>query len=540
VNVPATHGARLTVDVRLAPSFDEPGPGERVVTLRELLGTAARPVLLRRLLRADRYTTVRVRRDARPLSGVQAVASMLAGVARSGCFEIDSDGSLSTMGAWSFRVRAVVSAVAAVAVELTLTVVNGVWAASVGRARWRAPGPRGPDPRSVAFIRGEPSLSWAGAQVGGVATHTSGIVNGLTDQGIDVRVLAVGVPDGLRTAATTTVPLRRVFQLVFWLSMFAYSRDLARAGRSWPADVVMQHHALGSYAGLALAKKLGSPFVLLFHGSDLWAEKHWAGRRVLLEHTAESLERRVLEGASLVVVVSDALREELVGMGIDDGRILVNPSGVDVDGFSDVRSLSPREWRRRLGRDPAPTVGFVGTFAMFHGVTVLPAMAQAVAERRPDVRWLLIGDGPMREEVAADFAARGLEDRVELTGIVLHSEAVELLAACDVCVSPHVPNPDGSRFFGSPTKLFEYMGLGKPIVASDLEQIGEVLDHERSALLCEPGDAEAAAAAVVRLLDDPEFADRLGDAALNDAVQLYSWRAHTRRILDAVVARGGL
>jgi glycosyltransferase involved in cell wall biosynthesis len=204
-----------------------------------------------------------------------------------------------------------------------------------------------------------------------------------------------------------------------------------------------------------------------------------------------------------------------------------------------VRSVSPLEWRRRLGRDPAPTIGFVGTFAMFHGVTVLPAMAQAVAEHRSDVRWLLIGDGPMREQVTTDFAARGLADRVDMTGIVLHDEAVELLAACDVCVSPHVPNPDGSRFFGSPTKLFEYMGLGKPIVASDLEQIGEVLDHERSALLCEPGDAGAAAAAVLRLLDDPDFAERLGAAALGDAVQRYSWRAHTRRILDAVVAQGG-
>jgi glycosyltransferase involved in cell wall biosynthesis len=121
--------------------------------------------------------------------------------------------------------------------------------------------------------------------------------------------------------------------------------------------------------------------------------------------------------------------------------------------------------------------------------------------------------------------------------LIDHDKALRLLAASDVCVSPHVPNPDGSRFFGSPTKLFEYMGLGRAIVASDLEQIGEVIEHERTGLLSPPGDVDAAAAAILRLLDDPDLRSRLGDAALAEARERYSWKAHTRRILDALAAR---
>ena len=139
----------------------------------------------------------------------------------------------------------------------------------------------------------------------------------------------------------------------------------------------------------------------------------------------------------------------------------------------------------------------------------------------------------MREEIER----RGLTDRLLLTGLIDHDEALRLLAASDVCVSPHVPNPDGSRFFGSPTKLFEYMGLGKAIVASDLEQIGEVIEDERTGLLSPPGDVDAAAAAILRLLDDPELRVRLGDAALAEARERYSWKAHARRILDALAAR---
>jgi glycosyltransferase involved in cell wall biosynthesis len=166
-------------------------------------------------------------------------------------------------------------------------------------------------------------------------------------------------------------------------------------------------------------------------------------------------------------------------------------------------------------------------------VRLLPTIIDAVRAARDDVRWILVGSGALFDEVRAEIDRRGLGDRVELTGMVPRAHAVELLGACDVCLSPHVPNPDGSRFFGSPTKLFEYMGLGRAIVASDLEQIGEVIDHERTGLLCPPGDAQAAADAVLRLLDDPELRGRLGDAALEEARTHYSWDAHVRRILEA-------
>jgi glycosyltransferase involved in cell wall biosynthesis len=149
---------------------------------------------------------------------------------------------------------------------------------------------------------------------------------------------------------------------------------------------------------------------------------------------------------------------------------------------------------------------------------------------------VIIGDGPLFEQVRQDIEQRGVSERVKLTGIVPHDEALALLAACDVCVSPHIPNPDGTRFFGSPTKLFEYMGLAKPIVASDLEQIGEVIQDGKTGILTRPGDAVAAAREVARLLGDPRERERLGAAALESARTTYSWEAHTRRILDALAA----
>jgi glycosyltransferase involved in cell wall biosynthesis len=182
-------------------------------------------------------------------------------------------------------------------------------------------------------------------------------------------------------------------------------------------------------------------------------------------------------------------------------------------------------------------VGFVGSFGLWHGVRLLPSLIEDVARERPGARWILVGGGVLYQKVAAEIKSRRLSERVRLTGVVSHDRALSLLAACDICVSPHVPNPDGSAFFGSPTKLFEYMGLGKPIVASALEQIGEVIEDGRTGLLCPPGDVEAAAAAVVRLLGDQALRKSLGDAALEEAKTTYSWEMHAQRILEALAAR---
>ncbi|HKQ52365.1 MAG TPA: glycosyltransferase, partial [Pyrinomonadaceae bacterium] len=92
---------------------------------------------------------------------------------------------------------------------------------------------------------------------------------------------------------------------------------------------------------------------------------------------------------------------------------------------------------------------------------------------------------------------------------------------------------DGSEFFGSPTKLFEYMAMGKSIVASRLGQIGDVLAHEETALLVEPGDARQLSEAILRLVDAPELRERLGAAARREAVARHTWAHNARRVLDA-------
>ena len=104
-------------------------------------------------------------------------------------------------------------------------------------------------------------------------------------------------------------------------------------------------------------------------------------------------------------------------------------------------------------------------------------------------------------------------------------------------MSPHVANPDGSTFFGSPTKLFEYMAAGRGIVASRLEQIAEVLEDGRTALLAEPGDPASLAQALLQMARDTRLREDLGRAAREEVLRRYSWKEHTRRIADKLRER---
>jgi glycosyltransferase involved in cell wall biosynthesis len=123
--------------------------------------------------------------------------------------------------------------------------------------------------------------------------------------------------------------------------------------------------------------------------------------------------------------------------------------------------------------------------------------------------------------------------RVIFTGAVVHDRVPALLDACDILVAPHVPLADGSEFFGSPTKVFEYMAMGKAIVASRLGQIGEVLTNQETALLVEPGNVDELTAAIVKLIESEELRTKLGAKAREVVGREYTWKHNAQRVLEA-------
>jgi glycosyltransferase involved in cell wall biosynthesis len=291
---------------------------------------------------------------------------------------------------------------------------------------------------------------------------------------------------------------------------------------------IYQRHTAFGISGALLSRLLGVPLVLEFNSSEVWKGRYWGG--LALARLAATVERINLRAADRIVVVSDVLRSSLLEAGVPADKVVVNPNGVDPCQFRP--DIDARGIRARYRFDgETVVVGFSGTFGVWHGIPSLAAAIPRVLAARPNVRFLLIGDGPLRHLVDG---VDGFGERVCCPGLVPHAEMPAYLAACDVLLSPHGRQADGREFFGSPTKLFEYMAAGRPIVASAVGQIAEVLEDGHTALLVPPDDAPALAAAIVRLVDDACLRQRLGSNAREQATAKHTWRQNAERLLASL------
>jgi glycosyltransferase involved in cell wall biosynthesis len=381
-----------------------------------------------------------------------------------------------------------------------------------------------------------------GVRAGGSVAHIAGVVNELDRFSGPVTVLTT---DDIPTLKPSVRVVHVAPSEAFWnfkeLPTFLLNDAfLAAADAAVPAApaFVYQRYSLNNYAGIRIARRFGVPLVVEYNGSEIWMGRHW-GRALKHEALSRRIEQLNLASANLTIVVSRAMRDEIVARGIAPDTVLVNPNGVDPDRYRP--DIDGSAVRARYGLDGFAVLGFIGTFGPWHGAEVLAHAFVRLLRDQPKfadtVRLMMIGDGARMAEVRRILREGNALERAVFSGLVAQEEGPRYLAACDVLVSPHVPNPDGTPFFGSPTKLFEYMAMGRAIVASDLDQIGEVLEQGRTAWLVPPGDADALAAALRRLLDDDSLRAALGAAARDEVVRHYTWREHTRRTIERLQER---
>jgi glycosyltransferase involved in cell wall biosynthesis len=324
-----------------------------------------------------------------------------------------------------------------------------------------------------------------------------------------------------------------------------YYEFLARQMAESKVAYIYERICLGNFIGARLSQELGIPYIVEYNGSEISMRRSFDTGDFEHERFFLKAEEAAFKQATIISVISDAVRDDLQRRGIPADKILVNPNGVDLEAYAPMEVNMRALLRRELGFKPSDRViGFIGTFGGWHGIDVLAEAIPQICRRDENVKFLLIGDGNFKHLIDDAIKRHDLANRVTCTGRVPHQRGAQLLGACDIYASPHSSHMVDSRFFGSPTKLFEYMAMGGGIVGSDLEQIGEVLSpalhatnltdsflttHERS-VLCTPGSVGEFVEAVIFLARHSDIAAALGRNARQAAEKDFSWQNHVARL----------
>jgi len=214
--------------------------------------------------------------------------------------------------------------------------------------------------------------------------------------------------------------------------------------------------------------------------------------------------RRALTRADRIVVSSPRLADHARELADFRRKCVVIPFGIDVERLEATPAVTARA-AQIVAEHPGPRVLFIGRLVPYKGVDVLiDAMASV-----PRATALILGDGPLRGELAARAAASGVAGRVRFLGALPDAEVVAHLHACDVFVLPSVSRQET---FG--VAQLEAMACGRPVVSTDLETgVPWVNQHEVTGLVVPPGNSERLSDALGTLLSDEALRNRLGAAA---------------------------
>jgi glycosyltransferase involved in cell wall biosynthesis len=230
-----------------------------------------------------------------------------------------------------------------------------------------------------------------------------------------------------------------------------------------------------------------------------------------------------------IVVLSEWSKNRLglIG-GISPAKIVVTPSGTDTNLF---RPLDKIKCCKDIGLDPSLSyIGFTGSFFEYQGVDVLIKSAPFILDKFPNSKFLLVGDGPMLHDWERQVDNYGLTHTFIFTGQVPLKEVPTYIGAMDICVAPHHSETNQA----SPVKLFDYMASGRPIVASDIEVVREIIADSGCATLVDPDNTEALSKGIIALLEDNKLRMDMSCRGRLYAVDKYDRKTLAIKLFDKV------
>lgn len=382
----------------------------------------------------------------------------------------------------------------------------------------------------LGYLSGAPRVSTNPyAELAGAKTHVLGIITAFEALGWDVKPYIVGdkvprewVTKGSERAVSTSFFRTLTVDLIRLTVSAVYSR---KAWQELRGQVDWVYERCGTFQAMGRKFKYNGVPWILETNALLYEEAKLERKSLILDRLARRVEIRAYQECDVLVCISNNLKQRLIEeTGISEKKILAIPNGVNTE-YINPDSHSPKRLFPRF------TIGFVGSLYAWAGIDFL---LQALHELRLegfDLSLVIIGDGQMRAAWEDRSQQLDLSDNVKFLGLLPQSELLPILAGCDVGYSGHLDLQE-RQVYRSPLKLYEYMAMAKPVVASDIEDTRATIDEGKTGFLFAPNDRDSLKQALKKAFTARNRLREMGAKARQEIELNHSWTNRVRVLIE--------
>lgn len=380
---------------------------------------------------------------------------------------------------------------------------------------------------SILYLIGDRGLDLTKGE--GFKIHVQKIIEGLQKKGHNVFLLTINEKQSL-SEFDSYLTVQHKYLRFFFHRLFPFTGTInsinimlhiIKLNKIYQFNVIHERFGLYAFGGILASRLLGIPHIIEINGPGIEEKKLFTKDIPPIQKlTVKMIRKFCLQFTHHIIAVSNNLKNFLIENSIvkDPNKITVLPNAADTQAFDkdfDIAGI-----KKSLGLEGKFIIVYTGTLQVWYAIEDIISALPLVLREIPNAILLIVGEGQAREKLEKLSKELKITDKVRFTGYIDHMKIPEILSIADVVVAPF--KELGMTFFGSAIKIFEYLSAGKPIVATKIGQIAEILQDQYTALLVEPSVVEEIANAIIRLARDEQLRSYLAKNARIEA-QKYSW-----------------
>jgi len=237
--------------------------------------------------------------------------------------------------------------------------------------------------------------------------------------------------------------------------------------------------------------------------------------------------------ADVVIAVTQGIKDYLIDHRVNENRIWIIENGANTELFKPIKDDNTiKGIKNRLHiNDSESVVIFVGNLAPWQGVEYLLHAVPLIVEEKPKTKFLIVGDGIMKDKLESLTKELNIRRSVIFTGTVPYESVPQYMNLSDICVAPFIRTRNESIGL-SPLKIYEYLACGKPVVASDIRGVGTILESSNSGIPVIPDAHGELSGAIIKLLNDKQLREQMGENGRKMVVNNYSWETTAKKTIE--------